>query len=45
VLGAAGRKAILTLMPECKPTPEARISDLRVRCLSMYLKKWGIDEL
>jgi hypothetical protein len=33
--GAAGRSTIVTLTPEWRPTPEARTTDLRVRCLSM----------
>ena len=41
VSGAAGRRTMLTLTPECKPTPEARISDFRVRCRSMCLKERG----
>src|ERR1043165_365611 len=35
VSAGAGRSLIMTFWPVCKPTPEAAISDLRVRCFSM----------
>src|SRR5262245_13022760 len=35
VSGAAGRRVIATFSPVCRPTPVARITDFRVRCLNM----------
>ena len=35
VSGAAGRKVISTRWPLCKPTPTARVRDLRVLCWSI----------
>lgn len=35
VSGAAGRSVSSTFCPLCKPTPTARVSDFKVRCLIM----------
>ena len=44
VSGAARHSIILTLTPECRPTPEALTSDLRVRCLSMCAKTKTLEK-
>src|SRR5690606_2118063 len=37
VLGAAGRKVMVTFLPPCRPTPVALMADLSVRCFNIVL--------
>src|SRR3954463_2141594 len=44
VSGGAGRSVMRTLRPVCKPTPEALMDDLRVRCRSMWITSDDIGD-